>query len=96
MKYSKKSLRKAMQKVRKAGSKDSSHASRVLNGGWQKGSWAFYIQQHLNQPTESLAKAIMKKMGKNRQSSFASLPKAIARVNTIKRQAKSLGIRKAR
>jgi hypothetical protein len=96
MKHSKQSLRKAMAKVRKAGSKDSSHASRVLNGGWRKGSVCFYIQQHLNQPAEVIAKAIMKKQGKNAQSCFSTLPKAIARVNTIKRQAKSLGIRKAR
>jgi hypothetical protein len=95
MKYSKKADCTAQSKVRKAGSKDMSHAARVLNAGWRKGSACFYVQARLNQPTETIAKAIMKTEFKN-QSCFSTLAKAKSRINTLKAQAKALHIRKAR
>lgn len=88
--------KKAKQILKKSGSKDNSHIARIKNGGWRPGSDCFYIQQHLTMDSTKLAKAIMKKQKDNPKKCFATLEASVRRVNQIKRQAKNLGIRKAR
>jgi hypothetical protein len=92
----KQELKKAKAILKKANSKDNSHIARIANKGWRPGSACYYIQQHLKDTPEKIAKAIMKAQGKNKQACFATLDKAVARVKTIQRQAKMLHIPKAR
>jgi predicted nucleic acid binding AN1-type Zn finger protein len=91
----KNNVAKVEANMKKAGCKDSSHIARALNAGWRKGSAAWFVQCRLNVATETIAKAIMKTEFKN-QGCFSTLPKAKARINTLKGQAKIMGLNPAK
>ena len=75
------------------GTTDSSHVSRVINKGWRVGSACSFIHSMIkNGKSTKVIVAAINKTPYKLQGCFNTTDKATARIETIRRQAKQLGI----